>query len=182
MKKAQGSVLLVTLILLLIMTAAGLTAVRMSTLEHKVSGNYLDQQMAFHAAELALLEAESHIATTQIDLTDFDSGCSGGQCFSGSEADDISSCTPGSTTSWLNEVIWETSNFHRTATIVIDGIATRAKYIIEFRCYVARETEGPLPDITNPVDWALYFRITALATGGTDSARVMLQTTYKKNT
>lgn len=50
----RGSILLVSLVMLLVMTVAGLTAVKMATLEEKMSGNYQDQQMAFYAAEAAL--------------------------------------------------------------------------------------------------------------------------------
>ncbi len=181
MNKSQGSVLLVSLVLLLIMTVAGLTAMRVSNLEQKISGNFLDQQMAFQAAETALLEAENRIASTHFDLTTFSTECHQGLCFAGNDAPDISSCAPGSATPWLDEVLWQTSSKHQSTTIVVDGISTRAKYIIEFRCYIAREADGPLPDVTNPGDWALFFRVTAMASGGTDDARVMLQTTYKKN-
>lgn len=43
----QGSILLVSLVMLLVITISGLTAVKMATLEEKISGNYQDQQMAF---------------------------------------------------------------------------------------------------------------------------------------
>ena len=95
MQKSQGSVLLVTLVLLLIMTVAGVTAIRMTSLEEKMSGNYLNQQMAFRAAEAALLEAENHIANTVFTLAEFKNDCDGGYCFGGSDASDTSSCAAG---------------------------------------------------------------------------------------
>ena len=180
MKKTQGSVLLVSLVLLLIMTIAGLTAIRMTSLEEKMSGNYLDQQMAFRAAEVALLEAENHIATTRFDLVDFNGSCNNGYCFGGSDAIDVSTCNSGDDTPWQTTTTWSDSNLHRVATVVIDGISAQAKYIIEFRCYIAKEDDGPIPDPTISGDWALYFRITALASGGTEDARVMLQSSYKQ--
>ncbi|OED40595.1 hypothetical protein ACH42_16015 [Endozoicomonas sp. (ex Bugula neritina AB1)] len=181
MNKSQGSVLLVSLVMLLIMTVAGLTAIKMSSLEEKVSGNYLNQQIAFQAAEIALLEAENQISNTLLNLNDFDANCSAGFCFHGNDVTDIGSCSPGSFTPWSEGAVWTTSSRHNTTTLVVDGVSAKARYIIEFRCYIAREADGPLPDLKNPEDWAQYFRITALATGGTSDARVMLQTTYKKN-
>ena len=181
MEKSQGSVLLVTLVLLMIMTLAGVTTIRLTSLEEKMSGNYLNQQMAFRAAEAALLEAENHIAATRFMLAEFKADCSGGYCFTGSGAGDSASCTSGNTSHWQQDAIWSNAGAHRTTTIVIDGIPARAKYIIEFRCYVPKVIEGPLPDPTSSSDWALYFRITALASGGSEEARVMLQSTYKKN-
>ena len=181
MKQEQGSVLLVSLVLLLIMTVAGLTAIRVSSLGEKISGNYLNHQIAFQAAEIALLEAENQIANTLINLNNFDADCSDGYCFTGANITDIGSCSPGVATPWQDDVNWSTGSRHHTTTLVIDGVSARAKYIIEFRCYIAKEADGPLPDQTNPGDWAQYFRITTLATGGTNEARVMLQSTYKKN-
>lgn len=181
MQKSQGSVLLVSLVLMLIMTVAGLTAIRLTSLEEKMSGNYLNQQMAFRAAEVALLEAENHIANTSLTLLDFTENCEDGYCFSGSGISETSSCVAGNINHWREDTTWSDAGLHRTTTIVIDGISARAKYIIEFRCYVAKIVEGPLPDRTNPDDWALFFRVTALASGGSEDARVMLQTTYKKN-
>ena len=180
MQKSQGSVLLVTLVLLMIMTIAGVTGIRMTSLEEKMSGNYLNQQMAFRAAEAALLEAENHIVSTTFTLSEFNSDCDNGYCFSGSAATDTSSCATGNINHWQQDTIWLNGNFHRTTTVVIDGISARARYIIEFRCYVAKVLDGPLPDPANPGDWAQYFRITALASGGSEDARVMLQTTYKQ--
>ena len=98
MKKAQGSILLVSLVLLSIMTTAGLTAIRLTSLEEKMSGNYLDQQMAFNAAEVALVEVEDLIASSSFDLSDFTADCSQGYCFSGSNINDIGQCQTGGRT------------------------------------------------------------------------------------
>lgn len=181
MRKSQGSVLLVSLVLMLIMTGAGLTAIRLTSLEEKMSGNYLSQQMAFRAAEVALLEAEKHIADTSLNLSEFTEDCDGGYCFSGTGANETGNCIAGDINHWRKDTTWSDESLHRTTAIVIDGISARAKYIIEFRCYVARVIDGPLPDPTKPGDWAQYFRVTVLASGGSQDARVMLQTTYKKN-
>lgn len=181
MKKTQGSVLLVSLVLLLIMTIAGLTAIRMTSLEEKMSGNYLNQQMAFNAAEVALLEAESWINSSTPDLNSFTSDCADGFCFNGSDAVDITVCEAGNDRPWLDSDTWSNSASHQVVNLVVEGISARAKYIIEFRCYLAKESNGILPDPASAEDWAMLFRITALATGGSSDARVMLQSTFKKN-
>ena len=180
MSKSRGSVLLVSLVLLLIMTVAGLTAIRISSLEETISGNYLDQQMAFQAAEAALLEAEHRIASTPVNLSGFSPDCSGGWCFSGEDINDLNACSSDEIF-WQDKEVWDSANRHQVVTIEIEGISARGKYIVEFLCYVAKDSHGPLPDPGNINEWAHYFRITALATGGTEHARVMLQTTFKKN-
>ncbi|KEI72843.1 pilus assembly PilX family protein [Endozoicomonas elysicola] len=177
----RGSVLLVSLVMLLVITVAGLTAVKMATLEEKMSGNYQDQQMALYAAEAALKEAENFIANNALTLSGFNVDCDNGYCFSGSDIDDIGSCDPGVSEPWQTGTVWSDSNQHRVTTISISGISAQAKYIIEFRCYIAKEAPGPLPDPANRGDWAQFYRITALATGGSNDSRVMLQSSYKKS-
>ncbi len=177
----RGSVLLVSLVILLVITVSGLTAVKMATLEEKMSGNYQDQQMAFYAAEAALKEAENFIADNELALSSFNVNCDNGYCFAGSDINDIGSCAPGISEPWLTGTVWSDNGRHRVTTVSISGISAQAKYIIEFRCYIAKEAPGPLPDPANRGDWALFYRITALATGGSGDSRVMLQSSYKKS-
>ncbi|WP_257295270.1 PilX N-terminal domain-containing pilus assembly protein [Endozoicomonas sp. YOMI1] len=177
----KGSVLLVSLVMLLVITVAGLTTVKMATLEEKMSGNYQDQQMAFYAAEAALKQAENFIADNELALSSFGVNCDNGYCFAGSDIDDIGSCDPGVSEPWLTGTLWSDNGRHRLTTVSISGISAQAKYIIEFRCYIAKEASGPLPDPANRVDWAQFYRITALATGGSGDSRVMLQSSYKKS-
>ncbi|WP_299733713.1 PilX N-terminal domain-containing pilus assembly protein [uncultured Endozoicomonas sp.] len=177
----KGSVLLVSLIMLLVITVTGLTAVKMATLEEKMSGNYQDQQMAFFAAEAALKEAEKYIAESSLSLTGFNQACENGFCFSGVEINDVGGCVPGNSEPWEGDAIWSNSSNHRETIVTVSGISASAKYIIEFRCYIAKESEGPLPDPSDLGDWAMYYRITALATGGSSASRVMLQSSYKKS-
>ena len=178
--RVKGSILLVSLVLLLVMTVAGLTGVKMATLDEKVSGNYQDQQMAFYAAEAALKEAEQFIANNRFTLANFTASCADGFCFSGSDSDDVGSCDPGMAQPWQTGALWSTDDQHRTTSVSISGISAQAKYIIEFRCYIAKEPSGPLPDPANRRDWAEFFRITALASGGSGDSRVMLQSSYAK--
>ena len=43
----RGSVLIVSLILLLILTLVGVTAMNMTSMEERMAGNYRDHQLAF---------------------------------------------------------------------------------------------------------------------------------------
>ncbi|WP_422411178.1 MULTISPECIES: pilus assembly PilX family protein [unclassified Endozoicomonas] len=181
MKSQQGSVLMVSLVLLLILTVAGITSIRMTSLEEKMTGNFRNEQLAFHSAEVAVLEAENYIANTVFSLSSFNSGCSNGLCFSGAEITDAGTCENGSDRPWEDESVWSSSSKHRMTVINLEGISAQAKYIVEFRCYLPKESDGPVPDPGSFTDWAQFYRITVLATGGSTDARVMLQTTYKKN-
>lgn len=177
----QGSVLLISLVLLLILTVAGMASIRITSLEEKMTGNYRNEQVAFHSAEVGVLEAESFVANTAFQLSGFSVNCGNGLCFDGANASDPGTCSANPVSPWEEQALWSDAGRYRTTTIALDGVPMQARYIVEFRCYLPRETTGPAPDPKVHNDWAEFYRITVLATGGSSDARVMLQTTYKKN-
>ena len=67
-KHQQGSALLVSLIILVVMTLLGLSGMRTSVMEEKMAGNMRDSELAFQAAEAALRDAEKYIKDNKIDL------------------------------------------------------------------------------------------------------------------
>lgn len=179
--KQQGTVLLVSLVLLLVLTIAGIASIRITSLEERMTGNYRNEQVAFHSAEVGILEAEAFVANTNFDLASFTTDCDNGLCFDGSSPVDPGTCTVNATTPWLDQTLWNDASKYREATIVLNGVSQQARYIVEFRCFLPREDDGPLPDPAVLTDWAELFRITVFATGGDEQSRIMLQTTYKKN-
>lgn len=58
-RRQKGITLIVGLILLLVMTMLGLTAVQVTTQQERMAGNLRDRNIAFQAAESALREGES---------------------------------------------------------------------------------------------------------------------------
>ncbi|AND68643.1 hypothetical protein ATSB10_11890 [Dyella thiooxydans] len=54
----RGVALVVALLLLLLITIVGLAAVRSTTMQQKMTSNFLDRQIAFQAAEAALRQGE----------------------------------------------------------------------------------------------------------------------------
>ncbi|WP_330924181.1 pilus assembly PilX family protein [Candidatus Sororendozoicomonas aggregata] len=179
--KQQGSVLLVSLMILLILTVAGLTVINSSSIEGKVTGQFIDHQVAFNAGEAALLAVEEWIEATALDLTAFTSRCTNGLCFNGSDPDAISTCDTHPSFPWKDTALWDDNTRVGTLPITLDGVVFNTRYLVEFRCYLPRESEGPDPDPASSNDWAQFFRISVLASGNVDTTRVMLQSTYKKN-
>lgn len=53
----SGAVLIISLIMLLVMTIIGVTAMRSSTLEEKMAANTMNYNITFHAAESAIENA-----------------------------------------------------------------------------------------------------------------------------
>lgn len=60
-RRQSGTVLLVSLIVLLVMTLLGVASMRGATLEERMAGNWRDQNIALQAAEAALRAGEESI-------------------------------------------------------------------------------------------------------------------------
>ena len=71
-KEGEGAVLIISLIMLLLLTIIGVTAIQTTSLEEKMAGNMRDQNLAFQAAESALRVGETETAT--IAASDFYTG------------------------------------------------------------------------------------------------------------
>ncbi len=67
-RRQKGITLIVGLILLLVMTMLGLTAVQVTTQQERMAGNLRDRNIAFQAAESALREGESALIRCVIDF------------------------------------------------------------------------------------------------------------------
>ena len=157
--KQQGAVLFISLIFLLIMTVIGISSLRSSTMDERQAGNALDRQLAFQAAESALRAGERFIDNNTPTL---DEDCTNGFCTNPREQD-ISNWQEDPTHPvWTDEA--------QTADVVLNGIRTTARFIIEDMCEV--------PVVGGGTPTERMFRITAFATGGTDASRVMLQSSY----
>ena len=68
----EGAVPIISLIMLLLLTIIGVTAIQTTSLEEKMAGNMRDQNLAFQAAESALRVGETETAT--IAASDFYTG------------------------------------------------------------------------------------------------------------
>ena len=68
----SGSVLIISLIVMLVLTILGVSGMKTAVLEEKMAGNVRDSQLAFQAAEATLREAEQYIGDNIVSLTAFD--------------------------------------------------------------------------------------------------------------
>jgi type IV pilus assembly protein PilX len=59
MKKQSGVVLVISLVMLLLLTLIGISGTQTSTLEEKMAGNMRDKDLAFQAAESAMVQVET---------------------------------------------------------------------------------------------------------------------------
>lgn len=171
MSTQRGSALIVSLIILLVMTMIGITAMSTTTLEEKMAGNMRDLSLAFQAAETALREGEGVMKTTS------------------AKPDAVTSCTTGCEVWTLNAAAIGGGNFFSLtvgdwaskgrAASTLSGVATAPKYILEHRAFVA---DGlALGTVTSSGHkGAEVYRFTGRGTGGTDDAQVLIQSSYMK--
>jgi len=166
-KKQAGAVLFVSLIMLLIMTLLGISGMQTTILEEKMAGNFKDRNMSLQAGESALREAEEYLRATTV-LPSFTGGTLGHY-----------QPTAAGAARWDDSVTdWsDTANDVVAYTGTLTDIATSPAYIIE--------ELPPVPESGGSLEAgvaveARYYRITTRAVGGTDTAVVMLQSTYKR--
>jgi type IV pilus assembly protein PilX len=186
----RGATLIVSLVLLLIVTLIGISGMETAVVEEKMSGSYRDHKIGFESAEQALLEGEHFVATTAFTFTDYTSTCDSGLCFKGTwnSTDPNAACTLNGygTDVWIKTDsinIWASNNT-RVIGAKLDGVGLAPEYIVEFLCHAPIIANPPMPPYVADSGWeshyGLLFRITAVGTGGTNNARVMLQSTYLK--
>lgn len=190
--KQKGSVIIISLVMLFLLTIVGITGIQISSLEERMSGNFRDHELAFQSAESALSEAEAWIENTNFSTTDFQANCTSGQCFTSTcnngfcfdgafptTGAPVRSCSVGMTKPWEDWSLWADNSKYKTVTS-LTGISSQAKYIIEFRCFMAIDDTKSDANTNISAEWAYSFRVTTLSAGATADSKVMLQTTYKK--
>ena len=192
-RSQKGAVLIFSLVILLVMTWLGISAMGSSKLDTKMASNNQCQLESFQAAETALVIAENKLQNDGIVLsqlqdcasgssTCYEETCEGGLCFNGtySAGDDQIDCTldtsnPPPTKVWLDTAlnVFSSANKHMTANV--EG---EADYVIEFLCYAARG-DGTEFDALNPNNGLPLFRITSLAESKSGDCKTSLQSTYR---
>jgi type IV pilus assembly protein PilX len=166
--RQAGAVLIVGLVILLVLTLIGVTAMRSSLLEERMTGNIQDNQVAFQAAEAALRDGE--LALQQPTLPDFN----GTDGFYG-----VPAATDPPRWKTLN---WDSSTAVREyegfdgAPGSLAGVSVR--YFVEEMPLVIGPGESLSVDA--PVDEVGFYRVTARGVGVTQETSVVLQTTYKR--
>lgn len=166
-QRQQGVVLVLALIILLVLTLIGLSAMSTSTLEQKMSGNERQQLLALHSAEQAARSAETGIAAINWATLN--------KNFADNKPGYYSATNPAPAN------VFDTANWTDKNSITAPapkGLeSTPPQYIVE---EVQRDTPlmaqeyGEHPIITQVV------RITARGTGGDGTANALVETYYRK--
>ena len=173
-KNQTGVVLFMSLVILLILTILGMSSVQTTSLQERMSRNASDSNLAFQAAESALRDGEDRLEGYGSMTTYDETGGTG----TGHEND------PQEVPGW-KLVDWSPTTDSCTGCVpaetAISGIATQPKYILEHVKTVESDDDRLNLNnigVTTGAGKTEVFRVTAYGVGGTDSARVMLQSTY----
>ncbi|MDO3380796.1 pilus assembly PilX family protein [Gilvimarinus algae] len=162
----SGATIIVGLIMVLIMTVLGLSAIRGSGLQEQMAGNMRDRQLAFQASEAALREAEFALEVPEPPI--------------GDQAGFQESLDQSSSLFWQDfDNNW--AALSATYSADIDYVKERPRYLVEEVRFYSSGVDG------NPVDLAsllnkgmeVRYRVTSHSTGGSTDANVILQSTYR---
>lgn len=161
----RGAVLMFSLIMLLLLTIIGVTAMQMTTLQERMAGGYRDRHLAFQGAEAALREGEDLLSRATVP--DFSSNGADGFYQTGT-APDWSEFDSATTRLYADGDAGNEIN---------DSLEEAPEYFIERLEYRGGVGNTLRP---GPLDENDLFRVTARSTGATGQATVVLQVVYKR--
>jgi type IV pilus assembly protein PilX len=165
-KSQKGAVLVVSLLLLLVMTLLGLTAMQMTRMEERMAGNLSDRNLAFQGAEAGLRDAEDWVRV----LTARPEPCASAPCGAVWERDDV----PDDVRS--QALAWWTANGREFGDSGVSDMAELAREPI----YVVSEIQFVPDDLDIDPAGRDFYRVTSSSAGATPTAQVVLESTYAR--
>lgn len=181
-RSEQGAALVVALVLLLVITILGLSSMRGTSLQERMSANLRDRGLAFQAAEAALREAEASLGA--LAPSDFpppleaarlaDDVCDNNPCVDGL----CSRPDPKCPDRWLSDAAWR--NVSAELGAGLGTLVIPPQYFIEhipadIPSWPGCDREVPMsPNCIMPTN---FFRITARSAAAGRST-VILQSTF----
>ena len=164
-----GAVLVTSLLMLLVLTIIGVTAMQMSRMQERMAGNTRDRNLAFQGAEAAVRAGEARLGTlTVAPVTCSTSPCQYWQDGSAGKNGRVD----------LADADWWATN----------GIAGDAKSndkpqeLVETPTFIIEEI-GYLPkgsdvELGKPPEGHIIYQISGRSTGGSGLAETVVQTTF----
>lgn len=171
-KNQRGSILIVSLMILVVLTMIGVSSMTSSSLQERMAGNFRDRQIAFQAAEMALAYAEE-FARQNVNAASFFNNTNGYyEAYNG----------PTNLTAFNDS--WWTNTASQVLPTAIDQVRTQPRFVIEYRGDIGQE-EGTSINLggygeSSGSGIIANFRVTVRATGLSDKTVVVLQSNYGK--
>ena len=165
-KNQRGVVLIMSLTILMVLTLIGVSAMKTSSLQERMSGNARDYQIAFEASEIALRAGEDYVKSIST-TADFSSGGGNGK---------FVARTVSSSGAWQIESNWTDGN---TTPVTLADVSKNPEFIVE----ILDSTYGQIEDLTpggGTSGIIGLFRVTARGYGKNPNTKVMLQADFGK--
>jgi len=171
-RRQRGIALIISMLMLLILTLIGVTAMLMTVLEEKMSGNQRDRSLAFQAAESALRQGETALAV-------FMSANPPSSAFNCTVANSVTTCNLAADVTTAS--VWSSSSA-QTYSPNLPNVSSQPQYLIEV-LYDGASQSICKPSILSgaacqPGPFYCYYRITARGVGGSSTAVVIVQSYY----
>lgn len=167
MSHEHGTVLVFSLVMLLLLTILGVTAITTSSLQEKMAGNMRDQYVAAHAGDSILRDGEGWLYSLITRPSPVCTTTTTDRIWSFNCLPDVTAATD----SW-----WSSNGF--TSALTISQTSQSPRYVLEWLQDVpdspAKSTGYERGKEAN------YYRVNGWATGATDSVRLIAQDTYRK--
>ena len=183
MKRQQGAVLVVSLLLLLVMTVLALGASQTTRLQERMSAGMRDRDLAFESSEAGLRNGERIIDSLLVAP----SPCTSGRC-QVYDRTVLPTSMAFQTPDWWDNNAWSyvtDETFNTTQhTASSGGLISGSGMTGADPQFVVEELEE-VPDAlsvppTGPPPSRIYYRVTSAAQGGTQQAQVVLQSTFAR--
>lgn len=165
--KQKGMALVISMIMLLLLTILGLSSMRTTLMDEKMAGNTRDTELAFQASESGLREAELWLALQTTEPEASGSGANRVWTLNAMDPD------TGNVKNWWQErnQAWWVSNGVSTA---VPSVNTPPYTIIEYKQFIP---DTLLVGDGSDKSGMTYYQVTSRGTGGSDQARILLQST-----
>lgn len=164
-----GTVLVMAMTFLLILSLIGVTSMTTSALEERMAGNMGDKNIAFQTAESALVAAEIWIGS-QLNKPVFDPVVT---------SDGLHLPSTASTPVWdISTGIWSSADLFSYPTL--NNVSAQPAYIIEDLGEVADSGGSLVLPANYKATGKNLFRVTARANGASIATVAMVQSVYEK--
>jgi len=166
--RQQGAALITSLIILLVLTVLGISAMNTSSLQEMMSGNLRDQNLSFQAAESALKDSEKTIvAFGGTEPVPTANGANKGVFI-------VDTFGDFSTTAH-NESVWSQGKPYSVSSVL--GVKQDPRYIIEQAGFVGGDASY---SSAVKQQGTVFYRMTSRGHGASTNAVTLLQETYGK--
>jgi type IV pilus assembly protein PilX len=179
-RRQQGAILVVSLILLLVMTVLALGASQSTRMQERMAGNLRDRDLALQSAEAGLRTGERLLDDPALTSAPFP--CTTPRCRV-YELNTLTGNVAYQLPTWWNTNAWQYSaseSWSGTTSNAIRG-AGMARWDPQFFVEEMEEVTDALTiPPSGPPPSRIYYRITSSGRGGTDTAQVVLQSTFAR--